>query len=101
MKINRTWDTSKVVSYCIKFDRYTRGTNTEYTQMLDYVNNHRNPLDIDLLLVASNIVNHSNMDSYGQTHEENVQAVLFDLLNDCVTYDAEIEDSETDLLKFF
>lgn len=101
MKINRTWNTSTVISYCIKFDRYTRGTNTEYTQLLDYVSNHRHPLDIDLLLVASNIVNHSNMDRYGQTHEENVQAVLFDLLNDCVTYDAEIEEDERAIFEFF
>lgn len=102
MKIERLWDSSKVWNYCVKFNRYTRGTNEEYTEMLEYVNKNReNPSDFDIMWVAINIVNHSNMEAYGQTKAENLKAVAFDLLNDTITYSVDEFDELQDFIDLF
>ena len=97
MTINRTWSSSKVWSYCNKFERYTRGDNAAYSRMLEFVSEHEHPTDLEVLEVAHDIVKHSNLDGYGLTEAEALQAITFDLLNDCITYDAEISEAEASI----
>ena len=66
MKITTTldyklhWTASKVRTVCVHNDFYTCGDNDEYDKMLTYVSNHESPDEDDLLVIASDILRHSD-----------------------------------------
>lgn len=84
-KENRGWSATKMMSMCIKNDRYTMGTVREYEEMLDFVSENEPTLE-NIEKVAINIVEHSDMRRYGLDFEELVEAVMFDIANDAITY---------------
>lgn len=84
-KETRTWRAEDVRSMCIRMDRYTRGDNEAYSKMLGFVDTHEPTID-NLEQVAWDIVMHSDMSAYGMEDRECVEAVMFDLANDCVRY---------------
>ena len=81
----KRWDASKVRSMCIKYDRYTRGDCAAYNKMLAFVDSNEPTLE-NMQRVAEDIVEHSDMDSYGLGFDELVEGVMFDLANDAITY---------------
>ena len=84
-KEEKRWSASSVRSMCIKNDRYTRGDCAAYEKMLDFVNENEPTLE-NIEKVAIDIVEHSDLSSYGLSFEENVEAIMFDLANDAITY---------------
>jgi hypothetical protein len=82
---DKRWSSSSVRSMCIKRDRYTRGDCAAYEKMLDFVSNNEPTLE-NIEKVAADIVEHSDLSSYGMSFEENVEAIMFDLANDAITY---------------
>ena len=81
----KRWSASSVRSMCIKNDRYTRGDCAAYEKMLDFVNKNEPTLE-NIERVAADIVNHSDLSSYGLSFDECVEAIMFDLANDAITY---------------
>lgn len=76
VKIERMWTASKVREMCIRMNLYTMGSNTEYSEMLDYVYEHKNPDNNDIYTVAIDILNHSEY--------QTLENVMFSLVRDCV-----------------
>ena len=79
-----TWDAMRVRQVCIANDFYTRGDNADYTQMLDYVNNHERPTPYDVHLVAEDIARHSK-----QMHDffaEDIETVAFELTTHAIIW---------------
>lgn len=60
MKIiaERTWESYNVRDLCVKNNWYTRGTNKEYTKMLNSIDKKK-PTLRNMTKVAQDIVNHS------------------------------------------
>lgn len=81
----KRWSTESVRSMCIKNDRYTCGDCEEYQRMLNFVRDNEPTLE-NIEKVAEDIVNHSDLSSYGQTFDENVRSIMFELANDAITY---------------
>lgn len=89
-----------VMSECVKHDWYTRGTNADYAEMLDYVqavfgvygDTYINVTTAEAAIkkVVSNIIVHTDVErikaqtgcTYGEIHEN----IEFVLLNNAATY---------------
>lgn len=54
------WFVDDVRQLCIDSKFYTKGTNKEYSEMLEYVKDHPYPTDNDILVVANDIAKHSD-----------------------------------------
>jgi hypothetical protein len=76
------WSSDSVRDMCINCGYYTAGTNEAYQEMLEYVDATL-PTDDNLYKVAYDIVKHSCIDS-GQTEEEDIYSIMFNLYKDCV-----------------
>lgn len=77
------WTADRVRGMCIDNDYYTRGNNTAYAAMLDFVANNE-PTDTAVYIVARDIVQHSDLSAYGQSCTENIESVMFALANDAI-----------------
>ena len=86
----KEWSVSAVRNMCINNHYYTSGSCEEYDQMLHFVYTHK-PTNNNLLKVAENIVNHSDLTRYNQTYKENVESIMFNLYADCVNVFFEIQ----------
>lgn len=77
-------DTDLVRMYCINQERFTRGNNQAYEDMFDYIRKFNKTQNKDALKNACMlIVKYSNLEAYGQTFEENVNSIAYDLVNTC------------------
>lgn len=69
-------DSSMIRSLCIKEQYYTNGTNAEYSELLTFVDDHRDLNEESLEWIAQNILDHS---CYFDETKENIK---FKILND-------------------
>lgn len=83
------WSDMDVRDMCIKEGFYTRGDCRDYKNILDYVNNHNQPDDLDVYIVAENILNHTSTE-LGQT----VENIMYILANDVIKYFYEVEEEQ-------
>src|SRR5574344_1630991 len=103
VKMFITFDAIRAV--CIQHDWYTRGTNTEYEKLHDFIEsindeariNWRKPRKTwskkNVLKVAENIVNHSNPDNFlGNDYRDRLESVLWDIYNRIANYCIYVED---------
>ena len=60
-KFERVWSSDSVRKACIKFDWYTCGNYTDYSNLLDFVDSHK-PTDRNICRVVEDIFNHSDQD---------------------------------------
>ena len=72
-----------VRTMCIRNNWYTRGTNTEYAHMLDTIRNRKKITTHFLYEVACDVFCHSVMDA-DYSINENIENIMFTLMNDCV-----------------
>lgn len=85
------WTTDSVRGCCIECDYYTNGSNRDYSEMLDYVDENA-PTTDNVYAVALDIVLHSEIENrYGCTTEEAIEAVMFELYAHAITTSVEIE----------
>lgn len=77
-------DTDDVRIYCINNERFTRGNNTQYEDMFSYIRKFNKTQNFEALKNACVlIVKCSDLSAYGQTFEENVNSIAYDLINAC------------------
>ena len=86
IKTTKTWSSWDVRNMCVRENFYTCGNNEDYSKMLDYVNEHKNPEDMDIYIVAKDILKHTD-ENLCQTMEN----IMFILANDVVKYFYNIE----------
>lgn len=89
LKKSRTWDAMSVRNMCVREDFYTHGDCADYKQMLDFVESHKEPDDLDIYLVAKNILNHTN-----PAFEQTVDNIMYILANDVIVYFYEVDLSK-------
>lgn len=89
LKKSRTWNAMDVRSMCIREKFYTFGDCEDYSKMLDYVDSHKEPDDLDIYLVAKNILNHT-MPALQQT----IENIMYILANDVIVYSYEVDMSK-------
>lgn len=100
-----------VRSMCIKEEYYTRGTNTEYSNLLFNLCDNDNASLEDLEKIAVDILEHSDWEKkaaeYGASYDELVRSVMTNLLNapyvsvmNMNDKDVELHDSYGDLLNW-
>ena len=58
-KFERFWNSNSVRETCIKFNWYTCGNYTDYSNLLDFVDSHK-PTDRNINRVIEDIFNHSD-----------------------------------------
>lgn len=68
-------DSSMIRNLCIKENYYTCGTNSEYSNLLTYVDEHRDLDESSLDWIAKDILDHSNW------FDETVENIKFKILN--------------------
>lgn len=87
-----------VRSMCIKEEYYTRGTNTEYSNLLFNLCDNDNASLEDLEKIAVDILEHSDWEKkaaeYGVSYDELVRSVMTNLLNECCYTIIEAEEDE-------
>lgn len=85
MKIReiKKWNFSRVRDCCIINDFYTRGNNSEYEKMLDFVSTHK-PTLTNIYKVAKDICEHS--------YEQTIENIMFCLSADAINTFYEIEE---------
>ena len=76
LKSERKWDADSVRGMCIRENFYTKGTNEEYSEMLDYVDNNE-PTEENLFWVAVDIKNHT-------ADEQTITNIMYILEKDVV-----------------
>ena len=86
----RKWLATDVRTMCIAYSYYTNGTGTDYDNMLNFISTHK-PTNNNLLKVAEDIVNHSDLTRYNQTYAENIESIMFNLYADCVNVFFELQ----------
>ena len=89
LKKSRTWDAMSVRNMCVREDFYTRGDCADYKQMLDFVESHKEPDDLDIYLVAKNILIHTNPEL-----QQTIDNIMYILANDVITYFYEVDLSK-------
>lgn len=82
---NRRWDFNSVREACIRNDLYTRGTNEDYSAMLDMVE-RTEPTTKAMYLVAKDIQEHS--------FDQTITNVMFILEREAVLTTFEINGSD-------
>ena len=85
-----------VRAVCIREGWYTNGTNEDYTQMLEFVDEHREAKDQDILNIALDIYAHSDFEGYSSlTEDEGVLSnICYVLLNDATYHFMEVIEME-------
>lgn len=87
----RKIDVGKVRAMCIRNDYYTCGTNEDYDKMFQKCRSN-----CDVLLIASDILEHSNkerlMNQSGCSEKEVLENICFGLINNCSYTCVEIKD---------
>lgn len=63
---------------CLRNDYYTCGTCEEYERMLSNVE-HAAPTVSRMYIIAADIVDHSNLEKYGQTRAQNIASVMYEI----------------------
>lgn len=86
LKKSRTWDAMDVRNMCVREGFYTHGDCGDYKKMLDFVNSHKEPDDLDIYLVAKDILTYTD-----EALEQTVENIMFILANDVITYFYEID----------
>ena len=81
----RSWFARDIRSLCIRNDYYTNGTVKEYEELLEFVDENE-PTTENIYQAAYNIVEHSNLERYGQTDRQNIESVMFEIANECYTH---------------
>lgn len=74
----KTWQPADVRRVCINFDYYTCGDNEEYDTMLEFVRAHK-PTTNNILWVANDICNHSDLHRYNATYTEKIESIMYNL----------------------
>lgn len=86
----RIIDTAKVRAMCIKNDYYTNGTVEEYNRMFNKCD-----LNFGILEIAQDIMEHCDKEkflyAYGGTEAEFLEAICYNIINDCCYTCVEIE----------
>lgn len=62
MKLKKELRFEDVRRICIEHNLYTNGTNEEYNELMEFVNEIGNITDYRLILIGRNILNHSITD---------------------------------------
>lgn len=94
IKMNRVWNAADVRSMCIREKFYTCGNCEDYSQMLEYVDTHRNiSEDFDIYAVARDILIHTDKEL-----EQTVENIMYILANDVIKYFYEVEYSEAEII---
>ena len=87
MTITIRINSSKVRKMCIINDWYTKGTNSEYTHLLNDMCDFDIEQTIDSIKdIATNIYNHSTGFDGCYSINEHIDNIIFYILNDCCTY---------------
>lgn len=79
----KTWHPKRVRQCCIDNQWYTRGTNKDYEEMLDYVRDTKPTIE-NIFTVAKDIYDHSDFDSRFDTEDEVVEAIMFTLNREAI-----------------
>lgn len=82
-KENAVFDEENIRQACIKRNLYTRGGCADYSDMLSFAKNADVSTE-NILKIAMDIANHSDLDAYGATYEETVENLAYVLSNECV-----------------
>ena len=106
VKMFITFDAIRAI--CIQREWYTRGTNTEYEKLHDFIesinnearSNWRKPRKTwskrNVLKVAENIVNHSNPNNFSWANADNynecLEVVLWEIYNKVADYSISVEE---------
>ena len=102
MKVYRCLDSHRVRGMCIKYSYYTAGDNEAYSKMLDRCKTLQSDsdeiTDDGMLVIARDILIHSNIDKIMREYSCDVKAVLemilFNLYNDCCITFVELDNSD-------
>lgn len=87
----RTWDAMDMIDMCVKNNLYTCGNRMDYDKMLDYVGQHENPEDMDIYLVASDILQHTD-----ESMEHTIETIMYLVANQVIRYLYDIEYSDAE-----
>ena len=77
------WNMEDVRAMCIRHSYYTHGDVDDYSDMLTFVGLN-DPTDENIYKVAFDIVAHSNLSSYGQTEEENINSIMYNIQEEVI-----------------
>lgn len=91
IKETRQWQWLDVRKMCIQHDFYTCGNNQNFDWLYRFISTHK-PTTTNIYKAAKDIVKHSDLRSYGQSEKENIESVMFALMNDCTCVFYEIEE---------
>ena len=87
LKIYRTTDRDSIRNMCIRNNFYTRGTNEDYANMLEYVRLYGVMYrDCDLEHIAKDIMEHSDWDKYDADYDERFENVAATILREATYY---------------
>lgn len=89
IKKSRSWSAMDVRNMCIREKFYTCGDSYDYANMLDFVDNHKDPDDLDVYLVAKNILTHTNPEL-----QQTVNNIMYILANDVINYFYDVDLSK-------
>ena len=67
---------------CVEHNWYTRGSGMEYKNLLDFVGTKENLATEDILLIATDIVEHSEL----ELTEACITNVCFEVARKCISY---------------
>lgn len=84
MTITRKLDRDKIRAHCIEHEYYTCGNNREYSHMFDMCDTAET--DEDIIAVAKDIWNHSDMDEFIASGGE-FEDFLWGIFNKCLRFD--------------
>ena len=84
MKIIRhtTMLPSSVYGFCNKFNLYTKGTNSDYNNLLHNLCVRNNPTDMDIYEVAKDICDHSEI-PVGIDKTAWIENIMYEIANSC------------------
>ncbi len=77
----RTMHKDDLRALCIRKEWYTNGTNEDYIPLLESVENKNITTD-DIVEIAQNIIDHSNL----KLNDETFEMVCFELFDICYTF---------------
>ena len=80
MKELRTLRADSLVGLCVEHNWYTKGSSIEYQKLIDFVATKENLTTEDILLIATDIIEHST------EHELTETNVCFEIARKCITY---------------
>lgn len=86
LKKSRAWNAMDVRNMCVREGFYTCGYCGDYKKMLDFVESHKEPDDLDIYLVAKDILTYTD-----PTLQQTIENIMYILANDVIKYFYEID----------